>query len=379
MEHSKGKDRHLKNNIFDNSEMQSNQFNQLSDLNKKKLSLYKKIVANISENYRELKQHEVELVQRSIRDLPAESLQQMNVASLVSIVSDAVIESIEQNHDIASDVTEDIHEIMKGTILPNVVPITQPKEYHEARTTLVLDRRYHTRTINDSTFRWEISTMQKSTNRGNILGASEPLRDITRIRLYPFRIPATTNLVTYSRRVTIAVQELLGQSISAIENNRQFHFMMSVVQSGTVYELQDVGSGVTDASFYNPVKELSSLTLTFGNPFNLLTFDPDQLLATLSPSGVDVLFTFTAAHNISTGDVVFCTTFNTSNPTADQTIIAAINSPNGNIVAVTSPTTFTIPIDISGLVGAITGNPHMIYFESKRFIILAEIYFRFAG
>jgi hypothetical protein len=247
---------------------------------------------------------------------------------------------------------------------------------------VVLDRRYMSSYTNDlSLFQWDLDSQSQSQKSGSILGTTAPLRDITRMKMFPFKFPNCDSTIPVVNGLTVAIEELNIQSYSAIAYNRRFHFAFDMTRTGAIntsapYDVKDVGNSVTDFEFYKPIIELEMISITFGSPFRRIVLDPDLLPATITPVGIQTVLTFSQPHLCAIGDIFYISDFNTTDPSADLIQIAQINSTLGWAASAITSTTVTIDVNLSTLVGAIVGSPFPVYLEAKRFIIRVEFTFR---
>jgi hypothetical protein len=248
---------------------------------------------------------------------------------------------------------------------------------------IVLDRKKQIRTpYSTSSFSWNLSIQGTGYDPETTVVTTAPLKNISGIKMYPFKFPNTESTFTFSERLSVAIEELRTQSYVSSDNLKRFHFLFNVTRTGDVgssepYELSDVGQNITEFLFYKPIQEITTITLTFGNPFNRLQLDPDMLDATISSAGVQTLITFSQPHFLIVGNTISTTEFNTDQPVVDYVEIAQMNDSDGWVVVtpITS-TSITIDVDISGLTGNINSNPTSIYLESKRFVIPMEFKFK---
>lgn len=248
------------------------------------------------------------------------------------------------------------------------------------KTYIVLDRRYQAKDSNNEThFKWNLS-YHSGVDEQNTVVTRAPLSNICGMRMFPFRFPNTPNTITFPMRLSVNVEEIASQAFISPGTNRQFQFLFGIAREGDPgslepYQLSDIGEVATMHWFYHSIQYLESITLTFGNPFNVLALHPDVLPATISATGVQTLLTFSQPHFMAIDEKIIIENFNTDQPSADYVEINLINNKFGWAVAASTATTLTIDVDISGLDGVITGNPINIYLESKRFVIPIEIFF----
>lgn len=247
------------------------------------------------------------------------------------------------------------------------------------RAYLLLDRRYYSRIPSDNiTFVWNISSQSAGYDVNSMCQTTTLLRRITGMKVLPFRFPSTLNAVTEVNTISMLFQEFFAQAYVANENRRRFHFLLDIERTGTApsdpYNLTNIGYNVCEYLFDSPFTDLTTLTLTFANPFRLLRLDPDQLYGTIAAVGAECKITFTEANNLAVGDVIIISGYSTTSPSEDSVEIALVNDPDGWATTAVTTFTATIPIDLSGLVGVPTGSPYLVYFESKRFTIPLEVY-----
>ena len=128
-------------------------------------------------------------------------------------------------------------------------------------------------------------------------------------------------------------------------------------------------NGVENKFIFNfPIGHIDQMTLTIGNCKQLISFKHDSDTATISSYGNPIVFTTTSPHLFTLPFYVMITGFNTLDPVADKYIIDTINSERAQKATVTGASTFTLPINSTGLtpLGGLTVN---IYYEDRRIIV----------
>lgn len=124
-------------------------------------------------------------------------------------------------------------------------------------------------TINKFTWKYA-PTQNLSTGYCNSVGV---VRNIVGMRMYQPKIGFLADMDTDAKRVSILVEELQSQAYIA-ENGRRFHFLLRPVYVAlqTMIELstEDYNDGIFN--FRKPIKHIDSLTISFGNPLNILNF-----------------------------------------------------------------------------------------------------------
>lgn len=337
---------------------------------------------------------------QSINRLPDAFIIENDAQKVAKVLSDMIYSELNKQREQLIKQRIDIHELMKQQItdqpdttsndiptssdeLKNIFAIPQPTQLQniinpkalETKAYVVLDRRYLA-SSNNIQFKWDI-TYQTSVSTGyNALGISAILQDITKIKIFPFVFPNTLHAVTGAKKLSLLFSEFETQAYMAVQNAKRFHVMfgISTPLAGEQHNLSNA-IGENEFEFNRPIIQISSLTLSFGNPLTTLELDPDKMSVDISSSGALALLTFATSPRIISGDIVIISGFSTTDPTADAAIISAINDSNGYPVSIVTPTTMTIPVDLTALVGVII-NPSQAYLDSKRFIIPVEFTFR---
>jgi hypothetical protein len=268
----------------------------------------------------------------------------------------------------------------------------------EKKAYVVLDRRYQSGQNADNIhyFSWDISPGVSSIASVGTLSTSAPLKDIVKIKMFPFTFPNTPGAITDTNRITIGISEFSSQSYSATTgaiittgagghtslsatSSRQFHFEFKVVPNPNnplgPYTVEDVGQSAAEFEFYKPIEQLTTITISFGNPFLLLALESDRGIASIMPNGIQTQLTFTIPPFLAIGDIIYISGFNTTNESADAATITLVNNPYGwAVVTIPTSTQVLLDLDLSDLVGIIIGDVNC-YFDSKRFAPRLEFTF----
>jgi hypothetical protein len=367
-----------------------------------KEEIFIKVLNNIKQ-FKNVSPEETTFIFNSIRQLNLEKFSGYKNIELCNIITGIIIKQLEPKADLREYLKteiEDTHEsenaltkikidkketvntlLQKPHILQHIFnPDARLKTGY-----LHLDSKYRSReTDKRNIFTWNINVSGTDYDSKSSAISTSDIKNITSIRMFPFRFPNTPNAITSARRLSVEMVELNNQAYITYGNNR-YHFMFRINESSALvsgaftpsaylqYEADDIDQSEAKFTFSNPIVELTKLSLRFRNPFTELELDPDVLPAVISAVGVNTLLTFSIPHRITIGDEVIINGFNTTTPDADYVEIDQMNNSNGWAVASNTAFTVTIPVDISGLSGAIIGNPFNIYLNSKRFIIRLEI------
>jgi hypothetical protein len=287
-------------------------------------------------------------------------------------------ETLSNNLPTSEEKLKDIFRIPQPTQLQSII---NPKAL-ETRAYIVLDRMHLAYTSDDRTkFTWYLSTQSSNTTGTNAVGVSAMLQDITKIKVHPFIFPNTRNAITSAKRLSILVDELETQAYNAAYNMKKFHVLFNISEdtdSQAPYILSTIDDTSSEFVFNRPVIQLTSLTLSFGNPLQTLSLDADRLSATITAVGNQTLLSFSQPHMMATSDIVIISNFNTTQPLEDSIQISLMNDINGwPIVDPITSTTASIDVDLSGILGTIINNPQpSVYLDSKRFIIPIEFTYK---
>ena len=304
------------------------------------------------------------------------------------------IKSMESfKNDSIHDETKISTELPKNMVNVNLGAIFSSREKHKILKVLnpsamkrkayfTLDRRYQNKsssTSGDSKFSWNLLYHNGADNKDSIISRKK-IKNITGMKMYPFRFPNTDNALTFARRLSVNVNEVISQSFISSGTGYRYHFMFEILEetkSSTTdpFRLNETSDHMSEFSFSSSIQHLETLTLSFGNPTMELTLDPDRLPATIAPSGVQTLLTFSQPHKANDGDLIFIEGFTTNQPNDDFVEISMINNKFGWVITSSTAFTLTIDVDLSGLAGSIINNPYEIYLDGKRFIIGMEIYY----
>lgn len=253
--------------------------------------------------------------------------------------------------------------------------IFNPAALHK-KAYLILDRKFQASESNNvNEFKWNIANTSRSYDPKTTAATNSSMKDIVKIKMFPFMFPNTDNTLTVFNRLTVEIAELNTQSYIITHINKKFHFSFDIQQTGASapYNMTDIGNSISEFEFHDPVIELNTITLRFGNPEELINLDPDSLLGTISAVGAQTLITFTQLHLCNVGSSVVISNFSTTAPVDDAVEIDLMNYSHGWEIVASTAFSITIDVDISGLTGAILGNPFYVYLNAKRFALRLEL------
>ena len=249
--------------------------------------------------------------------------------------------------------------------------IIDPRASSLMHKSVIFDSRYRYSSYGSFTqMKWDVTNnVSEEDGASSIIGS---MRNILMMRVYPIVLPYSLATFPTSRTVTLEMIELSAQSFIAHEK-RRYHFAFSVAANGNKVLLSPDNQNDGYFKFGYPVSKIDSITMTFGNPMQVITFDPDRSYYTMTYGLLTTLITTEIDHNLLTGDTVIFIDFTTSDPVLDSETIALINRPSGHFITFVSPTEFTIPLSTLGILHPVVpGTKFAVFFNSKRIFINVE-------
>jgi hypothetical protein len=191
-------------------------------------------------------------------------------------------------------------------------------------------------------FKWTYSNTP-TTEQGTFISV-EAIRNIRSIRVNNIRLPLCEGLDQDSKLITLSFAEYNSSGAQAY-NNRGYHFQFRPEVDGQYVDLSTFGYNDGIFRFPTRIPNINSLTVSFGNPHELVEFDSDRGVFTVSGYGASTLeLTTTTDHRVSTGDRIFISNFATRNPVRHYSLEATINSSKGHEATELSDTMLSIPV-----------------------------------
>lgn len=171
------------------------------------------------------------------------------------------------------------------------------------------------------------------------------VRDVVQIKVMPFRIPYPSDGSADNgfKSITLLFEEFQNQSYHA-RNARRFHILFQVVLDGDFIFLNPYQINDGEFKFDQPITTINQLTLSFGNPTNIINFDVDRLFCTFTYGAITIL-SFTQDHNLINGNIISLVDFTTADPSGDAPVIAEMNAEVGHEVTIINATSFSITVD----------------------------------
>lgn len=247
---------------------------------------------------------------------------------------------------------------------------------------LALDSRFRNRASSTSTeYSWLYSPQTQAPMNGMIM-SNNPIVNIIAMRLYKVVLPGIfngyTRLADETRTATILVKEFDTQ-ITAFSGDLRYHFLGQFVNR-IEGENAAPNSIITDdpqsMTFYfrQPIRYLDSITLSFGNPDQLLSFYEDQGTATISYSGDNIYFNLSIQvprFEFLPWMKVYISGFTMTNPAINQALIDRINALHGVILTYEDPDIFSFHAPDVGA-DIIDGLEVQIYIASLEIVTYLE-------
>jgi hypothetical protein len=225
------------------------------------------------------------------------------------------------------------------------------------------------RRLDTDAYSWYYSEYR--TTAQGFITSTVPLANIKSIKLYQPSIPAYPQLNSMNR-VSIYFREF-GVYAYQPSNGAPYHYLLRYTPSAASaryvdLNLEEANGGIF--TFYKPITKLDTLSVSFGNPSEIILFKNDRDDGVVTGYGAVTTFTMANAHNLQTGDVVYITGFTTGTPGYE----AGINTQLGVAITRTGNNTFTIAVNTSSsAVTWISNQPIKCFYAPFRVIIPMEI------
>lgn len=264
-------------------------------------------------------------------------------------------------------------------------PIRKPPKIEHRKNYMILDSRYRESTQQSQPsileFSWNYVQKNQNTIQGsvNVIGN---VRDIVGFRIFPFRIPYVAIADNNYSRISMLIKELSTQAFIAHEN-RKFHFMLRSAVDNEFIDLETDKFNDGYFWFEKPITTLDTLTITFGNPIEQITFDNDRDVCRIDYFVIAPATQITTdnPHNLVNGNLVYFESFDvgvinpilTNQVKINNDIKNLINRSSGHQVTVINPTTFSIPAVTNSIQNPIPNIQFNVFYGSKRIFIPMEI------
>lgn len=216
-------------------------------------------------------------------------------------------------------------------------------------------------------YMWLIHSAGTAGQLGN-MRIKDTLQQVISVQVSPMWLPISSELNLYYGKVRMLIKEFTSQSAEVTEfldpdrtdpTTENYHFEFEI-KDNTANRMYIVPSSDT-FHFRKPFARVETITVLFRTPFEVLNLQADSGTFTTT-NALLTLFSGSAPHNLSTGDLVYVYNFNSGNLTVDSTV----NQKNGWIITKISATDFTIPFDTLTPLGAGGQTGILVYFAAKR-------------
>ena len=127
--------------------------------------------------------------------------------------------------------------------------------------------------------------------------------------------------------------------------------------------------------FEKPINQISKFTISFYNPFQLLSFIPNYLQAEVIQNSNPMQLIFSTFHNMLTNFKIKITNFTTGNIIADAIIIASINDQILDITKI-NDYNISVPIDLTTMTPISGSLIVFINIETIKNIIPIQIFYK---
>jgi hypothetical protein len=244
------------------------------------------------------------------------------------------------------------------TNLTDLLRLISPDKV-KAYASVVLCSEYRLLDANSSAlFKWNYSN--SVTPGQGMFNSTHNIRNITGLRVSDLRLPLVEGLNGDSGRISLLFHEF--SSVGAITPKRNWQFLFAAERDGNYVNLTSEGFQEHFFQFATPIPSISSLTVSFGNPFQQINFDADRMSCQVN-IGTTTEFICPSEHKLTTGDIVFIQLFQPSS-NRHSFLANSVNSTSGHDIVRVSDTLFSIDVDStellqsgSGTVTTMTGSP----------------------
>jgi hypothetical protein len=159
---------------------------------------------------------------------------------------------------------------------------------------------------------WNILTYTNTNQPGAAISVIN-VEKIISMTVPKIRIPFNQSIVqTGYNRVSLLIKEFASQSIVAQEG-RNYHFMFDIEVEASAINLIPLQYGDQNGGhfeFTKPLTQVDTITLTWGNPLELVEFNADRMKFVVDYFN-PARFTATQPHNNNTGDLMIILQYKT--------------------------------------------------------------------
>lgn len=266
----------------------------------------------------------------------------------------------------------DINSLIGLDTVGKIQALLNPPALYE-KNYIVLDSFNRNESITSQTrFQWNYADNANTTiGTVNTIGT---IKNIVAMKLYQPVIPNIDSINVNSARVSILIEEFQAQSFIA-SSSRRYHFLTKVVEQFPFnnryrdLQIEDYHDGVY--KFRKPIVRFETLTVSFGDPIDLMAFPVDRYDVTFT-YGFQTTINFPEDHNLVANEYIRFNDFTTNDLSGDSEAINNMNNTFGNaVVNIPTSTTAQINVDTSGIT-AIPGLTIRCFLIDRRFMFCIE-------
>ena len=232
-------------------------------------------------------------------------------------------------------------------------------------------------------------TINKLVTKGSVNTVNEVM-NIYGIRFYPITLYAgsqTNNTLNndmfINDSITVLISEFSSQTFKSIEGNLFHHIAKYTINTKEINPGENIVNITTTPRlnnkgyfwFQKPINQFSKLTISFYNPFQLLTFIPNYLSATVIQNSNPMQIVFTELHNMLTNFKIIINNFITGNPLSDKLLIESINNQTLTVTKIDNYN-ITVPIDLTTMTPLAGTLSIFVNIETIRNIIPIQVYYK---
>lgn len=242
------------------------------------------------------------------------------------------------------------------------------KRQKEQNLYLLLDSKYRDISKDPSVLKWSVQN-HTSLQNGTVNTLSDNIHNIILMQFEKFFIPYVPSADNQYSKLTLLIQEMDNQSV-LLNNNRRYHMMFDTEINANKIECTPLQNDDGRFRFYTPINILDTITITFKNPFNPVSFFPDRYDATISPlNPIQSLITFSENHLVADGELIEIEGYTTADPVTDYVAIDTVNREEGHIVTFISNTTLRIDVNLTTITPTVPPTIITVFIAARRVII----------
>jgi hypothetical protein len=269
-------------------------------------------------------------------------------------------------------------------MIPAIQPVYQEFQVKQPNIVYALfDSRWSIATGSSTRLSWQITTTSKDQPIGAIV--FEDLKNIKSIKMTGFQFPRTTRIANNNNRLAIRIMEISNVGYiyyGRININIIMKLQRLAYDTAATQQLEAIptdNASFAMQKFLQPIVSLTTFTLEFYDPSDLITLPTNPINAQIIPGTFSVTnakIYVAAGHTSVLGDIIYITGVTSTSP-LDDAIIASLNREKGWIITnINDATNFEISlgINLATMVGTFQYPtfPLFLFLNSRRIIIPVE-------